>query len=72
MRTMISLHDAMTVVSKQLPDEGITFREFMDRTALLLGGLDPEVMVAIKELVELEGISEGSIIKTGSLGTKLN
>lgn len=68
---MIDAHDAMLAVAKQLPEEGITYREFVTRAAKLRGDSD-EVIEAVILLAEDDGIMEDDIVKIGSAGTKMN
>ncbi len=68
---MITAMDAMMVVAKQLPEDGITFREFVTRAARLRG--DPEeVIEETIRLAELDGYRADDIVKIGPAGTKLN
>lgn len=68
---MIDAKDAMTVVAKQLPETGITFREFVTRAARLRGDSD-DVIEAIIRLWEEGGGQADDIVKIGSAGTRLN
>ncbi len=45
---MVTALDAMTVVAKQLPDDGITFREFVTRAARLRGDSDEAIEEALR------------------------
>ena len=67
---MVTALDAMTVVAKKLPDEGLTFREFVTRAAHLRGDGD-EVIEATIRLAEQDGIMADDIVKIGPAGTKL-
>lgn len=67
---MVSALDAMTVVAKRLPDEGLTFREFVTRTCKLRGDGD-DVIEATILLAEQDGIMADDIVKIGAAGTKL-
>jgi len=62
--------DAMTVVAKKLPDEGVTFREFVTRSARLRGDGD-DVIEATIRLAEEDGIFADDIVRIGASGTKL-
>lgn len=68
---MISALDAMTAVAKQLPEDGITFREFVTRAARLRGDSD-EVIEETIRLGELDGYQADDIVKIGTAGTRLN
>jgi len=68
---MISVLDAMTVTAKQLPDKGITFREYITRAAKLCGSTDEEIE-AVLILAEGDGIMADDIVKIGPNGTKIN
>lgn len=68
---MITAMDAMTAVAKQLPEDGITFREFVTRAARLHGDSD-EVIEETIRLAELDGYRADDIVKIGSAGTRLN
>jgi len=68
---MITAMDAMTAVAKQLPEDGITFREFVTRAARLRGDSD-EVIEATIRLAEQDGYQADDIVKIGSAGTRLN
>jgi hypothetical protein len=68
---MIDALDAMTAVAKQLPDDGITFREFVTRAARLAGESDETIEGAIR-LWELDGGEADDIVKIGPAGTRLN
>ena len=67
---MISVLDAMTVEAKKLPDEGLTFREFVTRTCKLRGDGDAVIEETIR-LAEQDGIMADDIVKMGEAGTKL-
>jgi hypothetical protein len=66
----VNVLDAMTVIAKQLPEEGITFREFVTRAANMCGDSDETIEETIR-LGELDGIMPDDIVKMGSAGTKL-
>lgn len=68
---IIDAIDAMTVVSKKLPDEGISLREFFTRAARLRGDSDDVIEEAIR-LAELDGYRPDDIVKIGKSGTRLN
>lgn len=68
---MITVMDAMTAVAKQLPEDGITFREFVTRAARLVGESDETIEETIR-LGELDGYQADDIVKIGSAGTRLN
>lgn len=68
---MITAMDAMTAIAKQLPEDGITFREFVTRSARLRGDSD-EVIEETIRLAELDGYQADDIVKIGSSGTRLN
>lgn len=68
---MITALDAMTVVAKQLPEDGITFREFVTRAAKLSGDSDDVIEETIR-CAELEGIMADDIVKMGTAGTRLS
>ena len=68
---MISELDAMTVTAKQLPDKGITFREYITRAGKLCGSTDEEIE-AVLILAEADGIMADDIVKIGPNGTKIN
>ena len=68
---MIDVLDSMTVVAKQLPDDGITFREFVIRTARLRGDSDDVIEAAIR-LWEQDGGHADDIVKIGSSEARLN
>lgn len=68
---MIDALDAMTVVAKQLPEDGITFSEFVTRAARLRGDSD-EVIEATIHLWEQDGGEADDIVKIGTAGTRLN
>lgn len=67
---MITALDAMTAIAKQLPDEGITMREFVTR-ACKLSGDGNDVIEATLRLAEADGIMADDIVKMGSAGSKL-
>lgn len=67
---MITALDAMTVVAKKLPDDGITYREFVTRACKLRGDPDGVIEATIK-LAELDGIMEDDIVKPGQAWSKL-
>ena len=68
---MITALDAMTVVAGKLPDEGVTYREFITRAARLRGDSD-DVIEATIRLWEQDGGEADDIVKMGSAGTRLN
>ena len=68
---MIDALDAMTAVAKQLPEDGITFREFVTRAARLRGDSD-DVIEATIRLWEQDGGEADDIVKIGSAGMRLN
>ena len=68
---MIDVLDAMTAVAKQLPEDGITFREFVTRAARLRGDSDEVVEDTIR-LWEQDGGQADDIVKIGPSGTRLN
>ena len=68
---MINALDVMTAVAKQLPDDGITFRDFVTRAARLRGDSD-EVIEATIRLGELDGFMADDIVKIGPAGARLN
>lgn len=68
---MVTALDAMTVVAKQLPEDGITFREFVTRAARLRGDSDEGIEDTIR-LGEQDGYMADDIVKIGSAGTRLN
>ena len=61
----------MTAIAKQLPDDGITFREFVTRSARLRGDSDDMIEETI-QLAECDGIMADDIVRIGSAGTKIN
>jgi hypothetical protein len=67
---MITELDAMTVVAKQLPDEGITMREFVTRACKLRGD-SKSVIEGFLILAEADGIMADDIVKIGPSGTRL-
>ena len=67
---MITVIDAMTVEAKKLPDEGLTFREFVTHTVRLRGDSDDVIEETIR-LAEQDGIMADDIVKIGAAGTKL-
>ena len=72
---MITELDALTAVEKQLPDEGITFREFVTRACRLHGDHEETIEETVEEvlrLAEQDGIKPDTIVKMGKSGTKLN
>ena len=68
---MITALDAMTVVAGKLPDEGVTYREFITRAAHLRGDSDDVIEETIR-LWEQDGGQADDIVKIGENGTKLN
>ena len=68
---MVTAQDAMTVIAKQLPDDGITLREFLTRAARLRGDSD-EVVEKTIALAEQEGFKADDIVRIGSAGTRMN
>lgn len=68
---MITALDAATAVAKQLPEEGITFREFVTRAANLRGD-PPEVIEEVIRLGEMDGYMADDIIKMGPAGRRMN
>jgi len=68
---MIDALDAMTAVAKQLPEDGITFREFVTRAARLRGDSDKVIEDTI-HLWEQDGGEADDIVKIGPAGTRLN
>lgn len=68
---MITALDAMTAVAKQLPEEGISFREFVTRAARLRGDSD-QVIEDTLRLGELDGIMPDDIVKIGEANTRMN
>lgn len=68
---MISELDAMTAIAKQLPGEGITFREFVTRACALRGD-PPETIEEVIRLAEEDGICADTIVQMGTSGTKMN
>ena len=68
---MISALDAITAVAKQLPEDGITFREFVTRAARLRGDHDDVIEETIR-LWELDGGQADDIVKIGASGTRMN
>ena len=67
---MVTELDAMTVVAKRLPEEGVTFREFVTRACKLRGDTD-DVIEATIRLAEDDGIMADDIVRIGANGTKL-
>lgn len=67
---MITHKDAMTVVAKKLPDEGVTFREFVTQACKLRGDPD-DVIEETLLLAEQDGILADDIVKIGPAGTRL-
>lgn len=68
---MLTELDAMTMVAKQLPDDGITFREFVTRACRLCGAPE-ETIDEVLRRAEQDGVKPNSIVKMGKSGTKLN
>lgn len=68
---MITELDAMTAVAKQLPDEGLTFREFVTRAVNLQGGTQETIEEVIR-LLELDGYMAEDIVKMGPAGRRMN
>lgn len=68
---MITELEAMTIVAKNLPDDGITYREFVTRACKLRGDSD-DVIEATIRLAEQDGILADDIVKIGENGIKLN
>lgn len=66
---MIDVLDVMTAVAKQLPEDGITFCEFVTRAARLRGDSD-EVIEATIRLWEQDGGEADDIVKIGAAGTR--
>lgn len=62
--------DAMTVVAKTLPDEGVTFREFVTRVCEMRGD-PPDVIEKTIRLAGQDGIMADDIVRIGKNGTKL-
>ena len=67
---MITTLDAMLVVAKNLPDQGVTFREFITRSCELTGD-GTDVIEETLRLGELDGIMADDIVQMGPAGTKL-
>ena len=63
--------DAMTAVAKQLPDEGITFREFVTRACRLRGDPDETIEDVLRRAAE-DGVEADSIVQPGESRTKMN
>lgn len=63
--------DAMTAIAKQLPDAGITFREFVTRACRLRGDSD-ETIEDVLRRAEEDGIGADSIVQPGESRTKMN
>lgn len=68
---MISELDAMTAVAKQIPDEGITFREYITRAVRLCGGSD-ETIEEVLGCAEADGVMADDIVKIGERGSRMN
>ena len=68
---MIDANDAIKVIAKQLPEEGISLREFFTRAARLRGDSNDVIEETIR-LAELDGFRHDDIVKIGPSGTKLN
>ena len=67
---MITVLDSMTVVAKQLPEEGITMWEFVTRACRLRGDPDSVIEEFLK-LAEADGFMADDIAKMGEAGTRL-
>lgn len=67
----ISAIDAMTAIAKQLPEDGITFREFVTRAARLRGDSDDVIEATIRSW-EQDGGRGDDIVKIGPTGTRMN
>lgn len=73
MQSEITVMDAMTAVAKQLPDDGITFREFITRSVRLQGHPEPEdVVEKVMKLAEEDGYLPDDIVTIGPAGTRIN
>jgi len=68
---MMNELDAMTVTAKQLPEDGITFREYITRAGKLCVATDEEIE-AVLSLAEDDGFMADDIVKIGPAGTKIN
>ena len=68
---MITELEAMTIVAKNLPDDGITYREFVTRSCKLRGDSDYVIEATIR-LAEQDGIMADDIVMIGENGTKLH
>lgn len=68
---MISMLEAMRAVSKQLPNDGITLREFFTRAARLRGDPDEAIEEALR-IAEADGFMADDIVKIGQAGTRMN
>jgi hypothetical protein len=68
---MITALDAMITIAKQLPDEGITFREFITKSAKLRGDSDDVIEKTIM-LGECDGFMADDIVKIGQAGTRMH
>ena len=68
---MITELEAMTIVAKNLPDDGITYREFVTRSCRLRGDSDGVIEATIR-LAEQDGILADDIVKIGENGIKLH
>ena len=68
---MITVMDAMTAIAMQLPEEGLTFREFVTRAARMVGESDETIEETIR-LWEQDGGEADDIVKIGTAGTRLN
>ena len=67
---MITVLDSMTAVAKQLPDDGITMREFVTRACKLHGDHE-SVIEEVLRLAKADGIMADDIVKIGPSGTRL-
>lgn len=67
---MITGLDAITVVAKKLPEEGMTLREFFTRAARLRGDSDAVIEATIR-LAEEDGFRADDIVKLGPAGTRM-
>lgn len=67
---MITELEAMTIVAKKLPVDGMTYREFVTQACKLRGDND-DVIEATIRLAEQDGIMADDIVKIGAAGTKL-
>ena len=68
---MITELEAMTIVAGQLPEDGITYREFVTRACKLRGDSDYVIEATIR-LAEQDGIMADDIVNIGENGTKLH